>query len=139
MSAWISEQSSFSGAVAVVGTDAAHPLTGSMVEETSVRLQNAIERLEQRLLDLEHTTGHFPTTLITSPVTQVSIASTAHLPSNPPPSKPGKASGVALALGQGESLIFLPHEREITPLGTYRNFLQKLRKRFQPGRIAKSD
>jgi len=140
MSGWISEQSSFSGAVAVVGTDAAHPLTGSMVEETNVRLQNAIERLEQRLLDLEHTTGHFPTTLITSPVTQVSIASTAQLRSNPVPAKPAKASGVSLTVGQeGESLIFLPHEREITPLHTYRNFLQKLRKRFQPARIAKGD
>jgi hypothetical protein len=109
-----------------------------MVEETSLRLQNAIERLEQRLLDLEHTTGRFATTLATSPVTEVSIASTPQFRANPLPSKPGKASGVALALGQGESLIFLPHERGITPLRTYRNFLQKLRKRFQSGRIAKN-
>ena len=138
MSGWISEQSSFSGAAAVVGTDAAHPLTGNMVEETSVRLQNAIERLEQRLLDLEHTTGRFPTTLTTSPVTEVSIVSSAQIRSNPLPSKPGKASVVALALGQGESLIFLPHERGLTPLRTYRNFLQKLRKRLHPARIAKS-
>ncbi len=138
MSGWISEQSSFSGAVAVVGTDAEHPLTGSMVEETSLRLQNAIKRLEQRLLDIEHTTSRVQTTLTTSPAAEVSIASTAQFRSNPVPAKPGKASGVSLALGQGESLIFLPHEGGITPFRTYRNFLQKLRKRFPPARIAKS-
>ena len=138
MSGWISEQSSFSGAAAGVGSDAAHSFTGNRVEETSLRLRNAIKRLEQRLLDFEHTTSRFQTTLTTSPVTQVSIASTAHLPSNPPPSKPGKASGVSLALGQGESLIFLPHEGGTTPLSSYRNFLHKLRKRFQPARMTKS-
>ena len=136
ISSWVSEQSSFSGAV--VATDAAHPLTGNMVEETGLRLQNTIERLEQRLLALEQTTDRFPTTLTTSPDAQESIASTAQIRSNPLPSKPGKASGVALALGQGESLIFLPHERGITPLGTCRNFLQKLRKRLHLARIAKS-
>jgi hypothetical protein len=138
MSTWISEHSSYSGAVAVVGMEAAHPLTGNLVQETSLRLQNAIERVEQRLLDLEHTASRFQTTLTASPAAQRSIASSAQFGSNPLPAKAGKGSGVSLALGQGESLILLPHERGITPLRTYRNFLQKLRKRFQQARIAKS-
>ena len=139
MSTWIDEQSSFPGATAVVGIHAAHPLTGNLAEESSLRLQNAIERVEQRLLDLEHTTSRFQTTLAPSPTAHVSIASSPQFRSSMTPAKPGKASGVSLTVGQGESLIFLPHERGITPLHTYRNFLQKLRKRFQPARIAKGD
>jgi len=139
MSTWIAEQSSFPSAAAVVGIHAGHPLAGSLVEETSLRLQNAIERVEQRLLDLEHTTSRFQTSLTTSPTAQVSIPAAPSFRSSTLPAKPGKASGVSLTVGQGESLIFLPHERGITPLHTYRNFLQKLRKRFQPARIAKGD
>ena len=134
MSAWISEQSSFPSAAAVVRIDASHPLGGNLVEETSLRLQNAIERVEQRLLDLELTTSRFQTSLATSPAAGTS---TSPFHANPPQTKPGKASGVSLAVGQGESLIFLPQESGIAPLRTYRHFLQKLRKRFQPARIAK--
>jgi len=138
MSTWISEQSSFPGSATVVRIDTTRPLAGNLVDESSLRLQNAIERVEQRLLDLEHTTNRFQTTLATPPTAQASIGSTAQFRSNPPQAKPGKAAGVSLTVGQGASLIFLPHESEITPLHTYREFLQKLRKRFQPAKIAKS-
>jgi hypothetical protein len=138
MSAWISEQSPYPGAAVILGTDATHPLTGNMIDETGLRFQNAIERLEQRLFDLEHTTGRFKTTLNSSPAAQASIDAAPQYRSNPLPTKPAKASGVSLALGQGASLIFLPHERGSMPFRTYHSFLQKLRKRFQPERIAKS-
>jgi len=137
MSTWIAEQSPFPGG-AVVRIDTTHPLAGNHVEETSLRLQNAIERVEQRLLDLEHTTSRFQSTLATPPAAQVSITSTAQFRSNPPQAKPGKASGVSLTVGHGESLIFLPHENGVDRLHPYRNLLQKLRKRFRPVRIAKS-
>jgi len=138
VSTWISQQPSYDGASAVVGMET-HALTGNRAEKTSLRLQYAIERLEQRLLDLEHATNRIPTTLSAPPVAQVAIASATHLRSHVVSSKPGKASGVSLAVGQGESLIFLPHEQEITPLHRYRNVLQKLRKRFQPERVTKGD
>jgi hypothetical protein len=136
MSTWNSERASFPGTVGTVGLDAAHPLTGNLLEETNLRLQNAIEHLEQRLLDLEHTSNRVQATL-TSPASPVTIAP-AHFGSSALPAKPGKASGVSLSIGQGESLIFLPHEREIAPLRAYQSFLQKVRKRLQPARIAKS-
>ncbi len=139
MSTWISEQSAFPGAAAVLGMDAVNPLSGKLVHETSLRLQNAIERVEQRLLDLEHTTSRFQTTLAASPGAHGPIGSTAPFRPCPPPAKAVMTSGVSLAVGQGESLIFLPHEKELAPLYTYRNFLQKLRKRLQPERVAKSD
>jgi hypothetical protein len=137
ISGWISEQSAYPGAAVILGTDAAHPLAGNMIDETGLRFQSAIERLEQRLLDLEHTTSRSKSTLNSSPAAQASLAAAPQYRSNPFPTKPAKASSVSLAIGQGESLIFLPHEREITPLDTYHSFLQKLRKRFQPARIAK--
>ena len=137
MSTWIAEQSTFHGAAAVVRIDTANPLDGNLVEQTGLRLQNAIERVEQRLVDLEHTTSRFQTTLAPSPTASASIVSTPLLRSNLSQSKPGKASGVSLTVGHGESLIFLPHENGTTPLHTYRNLLQKLRKRFQSERIAK--
>ena len=138
VSTWISQQPSYDGAAALVGTEA-RALTGNRPEKTGLRLQYAIERLEQRLLDLEHATSRVPTTLSAPPVAQVTIASATHLRSHAVPAKPGKASGVSLAVGQGESLIFLPHEQEITPLHNYRNLLQKLRRRFQPERLTKGD
>jgi len=136
MSAWNSERASFPGTVATVELDATNPLAGNLVEETNLRLQNVIEHLEQRLLDLEHTSNRVQATLI-SPASPVSFPP-AHFRSSALPARPGKASGVSLTIGQGESLIFLPHEREITPLRAYQGFLQKVRKRLQPARIAKS-
>ncbi len=138
ISTWMAEQSSFP-ADAVVRIDAVNPLNDNLVEQTGLRLQNAIERVEQRLVDLEHATNRFQTNLAASPPAQVAIVSTPHFRSNPQQSKPPKASGVSLTVGQGKSLIFLPHESGATPLHTYRKLLQKLRKRFQPARIAKGD
>jgi len=136
VSSWISQQPSYDSAVAVLGTEA-H--VGNRAEKTSLRLQYAIERLEQRLLDLEHATSRIPTTVSAPPVGQVTIASATHLRSHAVSTKPGKPSGVSLAVGQGESLIFLPHEQVLTPLHSYRNLLQKLRRRFQPERVTKGD
>src|ERR1051325_9287851 len=139
MSNWISEHASFSSAVAVIQPAGTHEFTSDRVEESGLRLQQVIERLEQRLLDLEHTTDRFPSTLSASATAPASIASTPQFRSHVLPVKSSKSSGVSLTVGQGESLIFLPHEQAITPLRTYRNLLQKLRRRFTPERVAKGD
>src|SRR6266536_1123964 len=46
--------SPFSGAQVVLQTDAAELAPGDLIRETNVRLQNALDRLERRLLDLDH-------------------------------------------------------------------------------------
>jgi hypothetical protein len=107
--------------------------------EINLRLQSAIERLEQRLLELEQPPGH----------AQIAIA--AHTPpAGPrhkvpgplPPSKPAPAkavhtSGVSLTVGEGKSLFFLPHEKQRTLMQTCGACLIKFWKRCQPARIAK--
>jgi hypothetical protein len=138
MSNWIAEQSVFPGPATVVRIDEAHAHSSNLIEESSSRLQNAIERVEQRLLDLEHAASRFQTSLATPSAAQVSTVLTPQFRSNPTRAKTGKASGVSLTVGQGESLMLLPHESGIDRLHSYRSFMQKLRKRFQPERIAKS-
>src|SRR5437867_5066736 len=137
MSALFAAPSPFPGAQFVLQTHAAELAPGDLIRETNARLQNALDRLERRLLDLDHAAGQ-SSTAAQLPHTQGPMASS--LPVGPKilAPKPAKASGVSLTLGAGESLIFLPHEKGITQFRSWRNSLQKLWKRFQPARIAKS-
>jgi hypothetical protein len=132
MSAWLAEHSP---EAPLLGANAAHLLTGNMIEQTNLRLQKAIARLEQRFLDLEHAANRFP-----APANRPVESGTSNTQANSKltPPKSAKAPGVSLSLGEGESLIFLPHDQKVPPLRTHRNILQKLRKKFLLARIAKS-
>jgi hypothetical protein len=117
--------------------NAVQPVAGTLVEETSLRLHNAIERLEERLGDLEQTTTRFQAAFGRTPTTRGSSGSSALAVSKSHGEKPGKSSGVALTLGEGKSLIFLPQEKGPTRFHVIQDFLQNVRKRFHPARITK--
>jgi hypothetical protein len=112
---------------------AAHLTPENVAKETNMRLQGAIDQLERRLIELEHTaTQNSSTTLAESKALNLQVSS-------PPFAAKGvKSSGVSLSLGDGASLIFLPREERIPPFRACRNLLQRLWKWFQPARIAKS-
>ncbi|HYV28903.1 MAG TPA: hypothetical protein VFA77_15315 [Candidatus Eisenbacteria bacterium] len=137
ISAWVCGQSPYPGTPVGPGGNAARLMTGSLVEETNWRLQNALERLERCLLDLEGTASRFQTAVNRSPSKLALQASESQSSSKLPPAKPAKPPGVSLALGHGESLILLPHEKGVASFHSYRSLLQKLRKRCQLAWAAK--
>jgi len=123
---------------AALESQAALQLTGTTVQETRMRLQNAIDRLERRLLDLEQTANPFPAAAQTTPL---SAARTPVLPSGSKSTavRLAKTTGVSLTLGEGESLIFLPHENGDDRFRTWRSFRQKMSKWLPLARDAKGD
>jgi len=135
ISVWLSAQSSVSSTRVVLEANEADLLIGNMIDETNLRLQDSIERLGRRLVELEQTAGRFHAAVNKSPALQAPKSSRP--PSPPLTTKVKKPPGVSLTLSDGESLIFLPHDKEVTHFGTYRNILQKFRKTFQLARAGK--
>jgi len=113
--------------------------TAGIAGETSLRLENAIDRLERRLLDLEQIASRPAVATRESAATLVSKASVPQPGSHPSAALHGKHSGVSLTVGAGESLIFLPHEKGVAKFPTAGHFLAKLWKRMQPARMAKGE
>lgn len=112
-------------------------LPAQVLHEGNLRLQNAIEQLERRLLELEQSSGRLPSR---PAVPLDAVAQQNHVPGNsakPAPAKAGPPSGVSLTLGAGESLFFLPHEQRRAPLHHWRWFVDRVWKRIQPARAAK--
>ena len=136
--ACLAGQSLPSATSALSGGNAAYLLAENVMEEANLRLQYGIERLERRLLDLESATTRFQAASQKPPSTSTAKALSLHARSEASAPKVTRHPGVSLTLGDGESLIFLPHDNEATQFRSFRHFLQKLRKRFQPTRIAKS-
>jgi hypothetical protein len=134
MSAWLSELSPSPEAAALPGANAAHPINGHLIQETTLRLQTAIERLELRLLCLEQTAARVPTASKSAVIGTPNVQSSRRSPA----ARAEKHPGVALALGDGESLILLPHDQRAARFRSCRNILQKLRKKLHLPRIAKT-
>ena len=133
---WLSEQTSFTSTTAVLGVSGADLFPGNLIEETNLRLQNSIDQLSRRLLELEETATRFHTAVIKPPPVPTLTAPSPQPPPLAP--RPRKASGVALTVGDGESLIFLPHDKDIARLRTCRTIIQKLRRTFHLVGIVKS-
>jgi len=136
ISAWLSKRSVFPG---IVEERDGSLVQGDVIQQTTLRLQTALERFELRLLDLEHTANRFHTAATPSPATAATKVPSPQSAFKPLAALSGKPSGVSLTLGVGESLIFLPHEKEMTHFPAWRNLLQKLWKKVQPARTAKGD
>lgn len=96
-------------AMAALGVGDAHLMTAGAVDQTNGRLLGVIERLEKRILELEHTARpalHENTTGDADrPASEVSAA----LPTLPAvdSSKPGKTGHIELLLGKGQALLNL--------------------------------
>jgi len=123
---------------ALAGRNAGYLLAGNLVEEANLRLQQRIERFERRLLDLESAAARFQAATRKSPGAATGKDSGRQAGSRTIAAKSTRRPGVSLAFGNGESLIFLPRDKGAAQFSSYRHFLQKLRRRFQLMRIAKS-
>ncbi len=90
----------------------------------------AIEQFERRLLALEKRVAPL------HPITPKALVSTGKPGSAPtlpevPAVKPAKAARVAITLGAGEAITFLPREAGLAKLHSFRAFLAKFKKVFR--------
>ena len=101
------------------------------LEQSSTRLQSAVQLLEQRLIELETRSTH-PHTSPAAP----SDGPAKPAEARPPPKAPSSPR-VSLAMGGGEALMFLPQDARVPKVRSHLTLLQKLKQVFKPAASSK--
>ena len=101
------------------------------LEQSSTRLQSAVQLLEQRLVELETRSTH----PYASPVSPSDAPARAADPR--PASKAPSTPRVSLAMGGGEALMFLPQEARAPKVRSHLSFMQRIKQVFKPSPTSK--